>query len=92
MLGRLRMSIDDAIKQYWILSDSIFRPRNYLSLNRYDHVKLEDSIKKVVQTFCGCHSRHPCSGEGMDELLMQYDYCEEGDPDYHKFPNHSCKV
>ena len=84
------MSIDDAIKQYWILSNYIFRPRRYISL--YDHVKFEESVKKVVREFCGCHPGRPCNGNGTDELLQQYDYCEEYDPGYKEHCNYSCKV
>jgi hypothetical protein len=89
MLGRLRMGIDDAIKQYWILSNYIFRPPRLFF--PYDAVKLEESINNVVKEFCGCHRQGEICG-GSNELLRQYDYAEEGDPMAQTRLNYSCKV
>jgi hypothetical protein len=82
------MSIDNAIKQYWILSNDIFRPPRFLS--PYDAGKLEESIKRVVRDFCGCHPNGQACN--INELLRQYDYAEEGDPDASERLNYSCKV
>jgi hypothetical protein len=91
MLGRLRMGIDDAIKQYWTMSNSIFRPR--LLHVHCDAKGLQESIKTVVRNFCGSRARgQVCTAQGPTELLRQRDYAEEGDAAADNCLNHTCKV
>ncbi|KAH7136983.1 acyl transferase/acyl hydrolase/lysophospholipase [Dactylonectria estremocensis] len=91
MLGRLRMSVPDAIKAYWCLGNDIFWPRPIIG--RFSSTKLRQAILRVIEHNCGCHEREE---ECHDmEPLGQYDYAEVNDIDYHRNPslqNFTCKV
>ena len=86
MLGRLRMTVDDSIAEYWKLSNYIFRPRKYVF--PYSSQKLEEAINGVVRKYCGCQHQE-C---GDQEEFRQYDYAEEGDPGADLHLNRTCKV
>lgn len=89
MLGRLRMSIDDGIEEYWRLSNSIFRPRRFVF--PFSSKKLEEAVIKVVHQCCHCHHKgNAC--DGRKEEFRQYDYAEEGEPAGRYRLNQSCKV
>lgn len=94
MLGRLRMSVDDAIKAYWTLGNDIFRPRLYRYFRLHGAERLEKAVKRVTQQNCGSHGKgEQCSG--VSDLLRQYDYAEEGDTTFREHPerqNFTCKV
>ncbi|OCK86885.1 FabD/lysophospholipase-like protein [Cenococcum geophilum 1.58] len=83
MLGRLRMGVDDSIKQYWILANKIFVPpkkRRYFQ--HYSRRKVQDAAREAVIQHCRCHPNNgPCTGY---ELLRQHDYAEG--------VNRTCKV
>lgn len=57
MLGRLRMSVDDAIKAYWTLGNDIFRPRLYRYFRFHGAERLEKAVKRVTQQNCGSHAK-----------------------------------
>ncbi|CAH0049777.1 unnamed protein product, partial [Clonostachys solani] len=81
MLGRLRMSVDDAIKAYWNLGANIFPPRVILPSQRRE--RLKRAINSVIQSHCLCHQAGgPCVGE--QEELRQHDYAEFSDDNYRK--------
>ncbi|KAN0076234.1 Acyl transferase/acyl hydrolase/lysophospholipase [Elaphomyces granulatus] len=85
MLGRLRMNVEDCLKQYWILSNSIFRPPKIRFLQLYSRRKVQKAVKIVVREFCRCHAAGEyCSGS---EDLRQYDYAEAG-----PMENRTCRV
>ena len=71
MLGRLRMSVDDCIRAYLELGESIFaKPRSVLNLiaplrirARYDHQKLQKGIQAMMMK----------SGLSREELLNDED-------------------
>ncbi|KAK4225416.1 acyl transferase/acyl hydrolase/lysophospholipase [Podospora fimiseda] len=99
LLGRLRMSIDDAIKSYWRLGNYIFYPgRQEVSPHfpylLYDSKKLERAIKETVWEHCDSHPRGTeCNP--TTERLRQYDYAEEDDANCDSDPsrqNYTCKV
>jgi hypothetical protein len=53
MLGRLRMSIDECINAYLLLSDQIFRKIHYVTINgniqgRFNAEELAQAVKEVV--------------------------------------------
>ncbi|EXJ55530.1 hypothetical protein A1O7_08458 [Cladophialophora yegresii CBS 114405] len=92
MLGRLRMSIDDCIKQYWLLSNKIFRPpRTRVPFQVYSRRTLQEATQNVVQNFCRCHGAvgESCMGE---EYLRQYDYGEATDGLDLDRTNKTCRV
>lgn len=59
MLGRLRMNIDDSIKEYENLGGKVFghsryfyyRSPPFLPRDKYNHKVLEETIKKVVRKY-----------------------------------------
>jgi hypothetical protein len=56
MLGRLRMSVDEAIKCYGAISQEVFSNPNFVSIGRgskFSAAKLERAIKRVVQEKTG---------------------------------------
>ncbi|KAH7120603.1 lipid acyl hydrolase [Dactylonectria macrodidyma] len=94
MLGRLRMSVDDSIKEYWILGNDIFRPRLYRYFRLHGAENLEKAINHVTQHHCGSHPQQERC-HGASELLRQYDYAEYGDVSFREHPerqNFTCKV
>ncbi|KAH7139692.1 acyl transferase/acyl hydrolase/lysophospholipase [Dactylonectria estremocensis] len=94
MLGRLRMSVDDSIMEYWILGNDIFRPRLYRYFRLHGAENLEKAINHVTQKHCGSHPQGK-SCHGASELLRQYDYAEYGDICFREHPerqNFTCKV
>ncbi|KAK7423020.1 hypothetical protein QQX98_001310 [Neonectria punicea] len=78
MLGRLRMSIPDAIKAYWCFGNDIFRPRRFI--RSYSSTKLKDAVVRVIRSNCGCH----VTGTGCCDMepLRQYDFVEKDDLSY----------
>ncbi|CAG9938242.1 unnamed protein product [Clonostachys rosea f. rosea IK726] len=90
MLGRLRMSVDDAIKAYWNLGANIFPPGVILPSQRRE--RLKKAINSVIQSHCLCHQdKGPCVGE--EEELRQHDYAEFSDHNYPKDKrNLTCKA
>lgn len=48
MLGRLRMSVDDALSKYAELSKEVFSARKLVGDGKFKASKLEGAIKKVV--------------------------------------------
>lgn len=48
MLGRLRMSVDDALRKYAELAKDVFSEKQLLGDGRFKASKLEEVIKKVV--------------------------------------------
>ncbi|CAI6095735.1 unnamed protein product [Clonostachys chloroleuca] len=90
MLGRLRMSVDDAIKAYWNLGANIFPPGVILPSQRRE--RLKKAINSVIQSHCLCHQdMGPCVGE--EEELRQHDYAEFSDHNYPKDKrNLTCKA
>ena len=57
MLGRLEMDIDDCIKTYWIMSETIFKKKSRLPLSwrgnikgRFDSAVFEECIRKILET------------------------------------------
>lgn len=85
MLGRLRMDIEECIKQYWILSIRIFRPYRMRFIRMYSRSAVREAVKSVVQSHCHCD---------VEEFLRQYDYEEAFDNGPHPQPrrNKTCKV
>ncbi|KAH6683342.1 acyl transferase/acyl hydrolase/lysophospholipase [Halenospora varia] len=54
MLGRLRMSVDDCIREYITLGREVFaEPRSLPNENMFDAAKLENAIKKVLKSTIG---------------------------------------
>lgn len=93
MLGRLRMDIEECIKQYWILSIRIFRPYRMRFLRMYSRSAVQEAAKSVVQNHCHCHAQGLLGCDGQ-ELLRQYDYEEAFGNGPHPQPlrNRTCKV
>lgn len=48
MLGRLRMSVDDALRKYAELTKEVFSERKLMGDGKFKASKLEDAIKKVI--------------------------------------------
>lgn len=48
MLGRLRMSVDDALLKYAELSRDVFSEKQWLGDGRFKATNLERAIKKVI--------------------------------------------
>lgn len=48
MLGRLRMSVDEASRKYAELSKYVFSERKLVGDGKFKASKLEDAIKKVI--------------------------------------------
>ncbi|KAI1457827.1 FabD/lysophospholipase-like protein [Annulohypoxylon moriforme] len=100
MLGRLRMDVDDCIKQYLIISHRIFRPHRIPIMQNYSGDQLSREVRVVVSKFCGCHKKDDEKGdeskeECKDDYFRQYDYMEKDT--YHgnrdsKRLNKTCKV
>ncbi|CAF9903161.1 MAG: hypothetical protein GOMPHAMPRED_000112 [Gomphillus americanus] len=72
MLGRLRMSVPQALDIYRTLGNSIFgstRRKNVGGLNpfatKFKHYKLMEAVREITQKYCKIHSN--CSGD--DTLL-----------------------
>jgi hypothetical protein len=77
------MSVNDCIKQYWIMTNRIFVPQRTRFIQYYSRKKLQEAAKAVVQRYCHCHQgdRDGCSGT---EDLRQHDFTEE--------TNKTCRV
>jgi hypothetical protein len=80
------MGVEDCIKQYWILSNNIFRPQRTRFIQLYSRRKVQNAAKTVVQNYCRCHDveHEGCSGF---EDFRQYDFAEMGQRE-----NRTCKV
>ncbi|KAI1127766.1 acyl transferase/acyl hydrolase/lysophospholipase [Nemania abortiva] len=92
MLGRLRMGVLDCIQQYWVLSNTIFRPHRLRFVQLYSRRKVQDAAIEVVKQFCDRHPGRPgeCTG---NEFLRQYDYDEEDITSPNRpFANKTCRV
>ena len=85
MLGRLRMSVDECIEQYWKLANKIFVPHKIRFIQRYSRQKVKEAAENVVRRFCKCHD-NPAACTGYEQL-RQYDFEEQG-----ARQNNSCKV
>lgn len=89
MLGRLRMSIDDCVKEYKSLGTLVFgrrRWRPWYPMTKYHDKYLEGAIKSVVIEHCKEHADdEKCDGE---TLLRQYDFSHR--PGQHQ--NYTSKV
>ena len=53
MLGRLRMSVDDAIKCYENLSKKIFSDMKWVGDGKYKATRLQNAIKDIVKEKVG---------------------------------------
>ena len=53
MLGRLRMSVDDAIKCYEDLSQKIFSDMKWLGDGKYKATRLQNVVKDIVKEKVG---------------------------------------
>ncbi|KAI8625531.1 FabD/lysophospholipase-like protein [Xylariaceae sp. FL1651] len=85
MLGRLRMSVDQCIEQYWKLANKIFVPHKRRFIQHYSRRKIKEAAEEVVKQFCRRHpNREDCIG---DDELRQSDYAEQG-----TYVNKTCKV
>lgn len=51
MLGRLRMKIDDCLKEYEKFGKDVFGKRRFYRWNQYDHRILERVLKKVIKEY-----------------------------------------
>ncbi|KAI0387076.1 FabD/lysophospholipase-like protein [Hypomontagnella monticulosa] len=84
MLGLLRMDVNECIKQYFIISNNVFRPHNPLPFIRnYSAKKLEDAI-------CNVMKEHSIGSE----YFRQYDHMEKDRSYRDQDPriNKTCKV
>lgn len=93
MLGLLRMSTEESIKEFWCLGNDIFWPHR--RVKSYSSEKLKNAIIRVVEKHCGCHEPTARKCQGDTELLRQYDYAEENDVTYERSPhlqNFTCKT
>jgi hypothetical protein len=89
MLGRLRMDVNEAIQQYFIICNKIFRPHAYVG--HYDHKRFERAINDVVKRFCRCHGGI-CDYPGTHHL-RQFDHLEfDDDGEKPEKINGTCKV
>src|SRR5271156_6969775 len=52
MLGRLRMTVPQCLKEYKNLGNLVLGHRRLLHYYRYSHKKLEASVKDVVMRYC----------------------------------------
>ena len=69
MLGRLRMSVSQALSVYRDVGESIFGKRQRRALGganviatRYDHVNVERAVKKITRQYCRDHAAGTCTG------------------------------
>ncbi|KAI1214452.1 acyl transferase/acyl hydrolase/lysophospholipase [Annulohypoxylon truncatum] len=95
MLGRLRMGVDDCIKQYLVISQKVFRRCLIPIIQEYSGEMLADAVCKVVKDTCQFYERKNCTGK---HLFRQYDHMERngnngtgGQPRSNKI-NSTCKV
>ncbi|KAI1846846.1 hypothetical protein JX266_007067 [Neoarthrinium moseri] len=88
MLGRLRMSVEECIKEYLRLSNRIFRPKRYI--RAYSAKKFRQAVEEVVAKQCGCHGNpRSCT---HNHHLRQYDYAERYDTANRDIINKTCRV
>jgi hypothetical protein len=89
LLGRLRLDIDTCVDIYEQLGTYIFGHWRWWRKTKYDHMRIEKAVKKVLQYYCTEHhekEQGQCTGE---ELLRQWDFSHL---DGNTFRNYSCKV
>lgn len=53
MLGRLRMSVDDAIRAYAKLSKKVFSEVKWVGDGKYKATRLEAAVKEIVKEYTG---------------------------------------
>ena len=68
MLGRLRLSIQDAIEVYLQFADKVFGSPQRLSRSRYSASSFEDVLKSVLERYC---PNNPAGG--ASEKMVQED-------------------
>ena len=86
MLGRLRMSVDDCIKEYLVIGNRIFGRTRIPVLQLYREDDFEEVVREVVKKHCTCHNEDGCNGE---EHFRQPDFRQVG---HHHDGNQTCKV
>ncbi|KAF7537441.1 hypothetical protein G7054_g3728 [Neopestalotiopsis clavispora] len=96
MLGRLRMDIDECIRAYLKLGNSIFRPQSktplrYISKRfQYSPKKLTEAVEEVLRDHCRC--QHKNVDACVNQYLRQWDYAEQGDIVSESEFNGTCKA
>lgn len=56
MLGRLQMTVDEAIEEYLVLSKTMFaKKKSFFSSGKYSAAKLADAIQRMVQKYTGAN-------------------------------------
>ena len=82
MLGRLRMSVAQALSVYRDVGESIFGKRQRRTLGganifatRYNHANVERAVKKITRQYCREHAAGTCSS---DDTLLWTDLTNQG--------------
>ena len=69
MIGRLRMTVLQCLKEYKNFGNVVFGHRRLLYYYRYSYKKLEASVKDVVMRYC----HDPGSAGHGDDMMYQDD-------------------
>lgn len=85
------MDINDCIRQYWIMSTSIFRPYHMRLVRMYSRRALQEAAKSIAQDYCNCHDREPLTCQSHT-LLRQHDFEEAFENGSLTRKNKTCKV
>lgn len=90
------MDIDDCIREYHLVGNSIFRPQRrkpfrYISQRfQYSPKKFQRAVEEVVSKYCGCVVKN--QARCKHHYLRQDDFAEEGDGVDESQVNKTCKA
>jgi hypothetical protein len=80
MLGRLQMSVPEAIERYGMLALNVFSNHKISGHGRSKASKLEQAIKEIVQAKTGDPEALMMDPRQEDEVCRTYDLLTHGPP------------